>query len=68
MLGFLPIRNPRAQSGEHNTKIVIAIQYGKSNTIVCSNIEDRQKEEWFCFGVKMENYRKEDPSLGLEVR
>lgn len=48
-------------------KTVIAIQYGKSNTTVCSNIEDRQKEEWFCFGVKMENYRREDPSLGLEV-
>lgn len=68
MLGFLPIRNPRAQSGEHNMKIVAAIQDGKSNTIECSNIVGRQKEEWLCFGVKMENYRREDPSLGLEVK
>lgn len=67
MLGFLPIRNPRAQSGEHNMKIVAAIQDGKSNTIECSNIEGRQKE-WFCSGVKMENYRGEDPSLDLEVK
>lgn len=68
MLEFLLIRNPGAQSGEHNMKIVTAIHYGKSNTIVCSNIVGRQKEEWFCFGVKMENYRRENPSLGLEVK
>lgn len=49
-------------------KIVAAIQDGKSNTIECSNIVGRQKEEWLCFGVKMENYRREDPSLGLEVK
>lgn len=49
-------------------KIVAAIQDGESNTIECSNIEGRQKEERFCSAVKMENYRREDPSLDLEVK